>query len=90
VTFIAIIISLILFNVSSFLIRSHASPLNKQMNLSPNEMDVHDPQVFFVGNTIYVFWMDLRIGNDDIFFRRSTDGGASFGETINLSNNDGE
>jgi hypothetical protein len=90
VTFIAIIISLILFNVSSFLIRSCASPLNKQMNLSPNEMDVHGPQVFFVGNTIYVFWMDLRIGNDDIFFKRSTDGGASFGETINLSNNDGD
>jgi hypothetical protein len=60
------------------------------MNLSPNEMDVHGPQVFFVGNTIYVFWMDLRIGNDDIFFKRSTDGGASFGETINLSNNDGD
>ena len=31
----------------------------------------------------------MTCGNDEVFYRRSTDGGASFGSTVNLSNNDG-
>ena len=78
---------LVAFNVSLILILAYAIPLDKQVNLSPNQSDVHDAQVFSVDSTVYVFWMDLTLGNDDIYFKKSIDGGVSFGDTINLSNN---
>ena len=81
---------LVAFNVSLILILAYAVPLDKQVNLSPNQLDVHDAQVFSVDSTVYVFWMDLILGNDDIYFKKSTDGGASFGDTINLSNDAGD
>ena len=81
---------LVAFNVSLILILAYAAPLDKQVNLSPNQLDVHDAQVFSVDSTVYVFWMDLILGNDDIYFKKSTDGGASFGDTINLSNDAGD
>ena len=33
-----------------------------------------------------VVWVDNTPGNYDIFYRRSTNSGASFGSTANLSN----
>ena len=41
------------------------------------------------GNNVYVVWEDNTLGNIDILFRESNDGGMSFGPTINLSNNAG-
>jgi hypothetical protein len=41
------------------------------------------------GNNVYVVWRDNTLGNFDIFYR-STDGGSSFGSTVNLSNNGGD
>jgi peroxiredoxin len=35
---------------------------------------------------VYVVWADNSTGNGDIFFKKSTDGGATFDKTINLSN----
>ena len=40
-------------------------------------------------STVYVAWREESLGEDDIFFARSIDGGKSFGNTINLSNNAG-
>lgn len=46
-------------------------------------------------NNIFVAWTDSSFnsgevfGNDEIFYRRSTDGGITFEDTINLSNNIG-
>jgi hypothetical protein len=42
-----------------------------------------------ISSNVYVVWVDGTIGNNDILYRRSTDGGATFGSTINLSNNVG-
>ena len=78
------------FNVSLLLILAYAVPLDRQLNLSPNQSDVHDAQVFSVDNTVYVFWIDLIIGNDDIYFKKSTDSGSSFGDTTNLSKDAGD
>jgi hypothetical protein len=36
------------------------------------------------GNSVYVVWSE----DDDVFFKRSTNGGTSFGSTINLSDDD--
>jgi hypothetical protein len=37
------------------------------------------------GNNVYVAWADSSIGGGDILFRRSTDGGNTFGQTTDLS-----
>jgi hypothetical protein len=37
-----------------------------------------------IGNNLYVVWSE----NGDIFFKRSTDNGAHFKSTINLSNDE--
>jgi ethanolamine utilization microcompartment shell protein EutL len=43
------------------------------------------------GNNVYVVWQDdsLVPGNVEILYRRSTNGGANFGGTVNLSNSVG-
>jgi hypothetical protein len=47
------------------------------------------PAVAASGNNVYVVWHAFTSGNYEILYRRSTDGGANFGATINLSNNAG-
>ena len=38
------------------------------------------------GNNVYVVWWTNKSGNWEVMFRASTDGGATFGDKINLSN----
>ncbi len=59
-------------------------------NLSNTPGFSSDPQIAVSGSNIYVVWQDFTPGNLDIFFRASNDNGATFGNTINLSNNAGE
>ena len=60
---------------------------NSTINLS-NE-NSYDQQIAAVGNKSYVVWADFITGSGDIYFRRSIDGGVSFSDTINLSNDAG-
>jgi hypothetical protein len=56
------------------------------INLSNNTGDSTDPYVASSNDmNIYVVWRDNSAGTEQIYFKRSTDGGASFGDTINLS-----
>jgi hypothetical protein len=49
-----------------------------------------DSAIAVSGNNVHVVWNDNTPGNFDIFYRKSTNGGASFTEpTKNLSNNAG-
>ena len=57
------------------------------INLSNNVASSLDPAVAASGNNVYVVWYDNTPGNFEILYKRSTDGGVSFGATINLSNN---
>jgi hypothetical protein len=50
----------------------------------------HQPQVAAFGNNVYIAWVSHHTGNDDIYFTKSSDGGASFGKIINLSNDPGD
>ncbi len=60
-------------------------------NLSNNTGFSSDPQVAVDSSSdINVVWEDDTPGNFDIFFSRSTDGGATFSTLENLSNNTGE
>nr|MDQ4013181.1 hypothetical protein [Thermoproteota archaeon] len=38
------------------------------------------------GDNVYITWWSNRTGNDEVMFRASTDGGATFSDKINLSN----
>jgi hypothetical protein len=69
---------------------SHAQTLENIKDLSVNATDAHDPTIVLSRSNIYVMWVDFVTGNDDIYFKRTTDGGASFGNVINLSNNTGD
>ena len=60
------------------------------INLSNNIGLGVGAQIATQGNTLYVVWQDNELGDNEIFFKRSTDGGATFGPTINLSDNVGE
>jgi len=81
----------IIANISfSELHLSHAQTLGNIKDLSIDATDAHDPRILLSGFNIYVIWVDFVTGNDDIYFKRSTDGGASFGNIINLSNDLGD
>ncbi|MDQ2685276.1 MAG: glycoside hydrolase [Thermoproteota archaeon] len=62
-------------------------------SISDNERDSVYPQTESSGNNVYVTWQDNLFGhnrlNYDILLKTSSDGGKTFGEVINLSNNTG-
>jgi hypothetical protein len=58
------------------------------INLSDNDSTSDLPAIVVSGNNVHVVWEDFTPGNFDIFYRKSTDGGASFTDPIkNLSSN---
>ena len=64
-------------------------PLTAQAFIDPT-MDERQPKAPMAasedGNNVYVVWWTNRSGNWEVMFRVSNDGGATFGERINLSN----
>ena len=44
------------------------------------------PAIAVSGNNVHIVWQDNTSGNFEILYRRSTDSGATFSPTINLSN----
>ncbi|HEY3251534.1 MAG TPA: T9SS type A sorting domain-containing protein [Ignavibacteria bacterium] len=45
------------------------------------------PSVAVSGSVVHVVWYDERDGNSEIYFKRSTNGGVSWGADIRLTNN---
>jgi hypothetical protein len=60
-----------------------------KVNLSNNAGGSSGQQVAVSGANVYVVWHDLTPGNSDILMKRSTNNGASFLATKNLSSNTG-
>jgi hypothetical protein len=63
-------------------------------NVSDNVGDSVYPLVASSDNNVYVTWQDNMFGhnkhlNYDILFKSSSDGGRTFGDVLNLSNNTG-
>jgi hypothetical protein len=60
-------------------------------NLTQNQNDSVYPQTAASKNNVYVVWSESTQGstdnNYDIYFKASSDGGKTFGRTINLSDN---
>ena len=59
------------------------------VNVSNNSATSLAPSISVSNNTVYVVWQDSTSGNFEIFFAKSTDGGETFGDPINISNNPG-
>lgn len=58
-------------------------------NLSQNAGRSVLPEIAVAGDNLYVVWQDDTLGNREIFYRRSLDGGRTFTTTSNLSKNSG-
>ena len=57
-------------------------------DLSKTSTDSGEPAIVVSGNNVHVVWEELfGPGAAEIFYKKSTDGGATFGDTINLSEN---
>ena len=48
------------------------------------------PSVSVSGSTVHVAWDDARDGNWEIYYKRSTNGGVSWGADVRLTNDSGE
>ena len=59
------------------------------VNLSSNAGSSSSPRIAVSASNVYVVWSDATPGNYDIFLKRSTDNGATWKPTVNLSNNAG-
>jgi hypothetical protein len=57
------------------------------LNLSNNSGFSEHPQISVNGNNVYVVWADNTQLNRDIYLTSSSDGGRTFGDVLNLSNN---
>jgi hypothetical protein len=55
--------------------------------LTNNANSSQDPGVAVSGDTVHVVWQDNRDGNYEIYYKRSTDAGATWGSDSRLSNN---
>src|SRR3990172_9717373 len=72
-----------IFNSEIFAERIH------QVNVSKNPGKSDLAQLLAVDNNVYIVWKDNSIGNEEIFFAKSSDSGKGFDNSLNLSNNNG-
>jgi hypothetical protein len=59
----------------------------KVMDISNNLGLSGRPSIAAYNGNVYVVWNDNSTSNYEVYFAKSTDGGNSFGKSINLSNN---
>ena len=62
------------------------SPNSNSPNNQPSG-ESYDQQQVSSGNNVYVLWVQGDEDNTDLYLKISHDGGATFGDTINLSDN---
>jgi hypothetical protein len=58
------------------------------VNLS-SDGKAQNAKIVVSGNNIYAVWEDYSPGNSEIYFKKSTDGGKTFADKINVSNDIG-
>ena len=64
------------------------STFGDPINMSKNtDMDSYLPYIAASGNNIYAVWTVASDRNHAIFFTKSTDGGHTFSDPVNLSKN---
>ena len=63
--------------------------LDSTINLSNNTGTATQPRLVAAGSNVFAVWSDNTPGNSQIFFAKSTNGGATYGGTINISTSTG-
>jgi len=65
-----------------------ASTSSKKLDafVSTGEIEQRKAPPAITGDNVYVAWWTNKTGNNEVFFRASTDKGQTFGDKINLSN----
>lgn len=58
-----------------------------EIQLSSNSDYPSKPCISISGSAVHVVWVDSRDGNDEIYYKRSTDAGLSWEADIRLTNN---
>jgi ethanolamine utilization microcompartment shell protein EutL len=84
----------VVWSEQDIMFKRNAISFDPSINLSNNAGKSSSPAIasspaIVSDNNVYVVWDDDTGGNSEILYRRSTDGGATFGGTVNLSNNTG-
>jgi len=57
------------------------------IRLTNNSANSEFPSAVSDGNNVMVMWADFRDGNKEIYLKRSTDAGASWGSEVRITNN---
>lgn len=58
------------------------------LRLSDNSFSSRYPSISANGSLVYVVWLDNRDGNWEIYYKKSTDNGNTWGSDYRLTNND--
>lgn len=56
-------------------------------NLILTNYEATKPTIAVSGNYLHVAWVDRRIGNDEVYYKYSTNGGISWGPDIRMTDN---
>lgn len=67
----------------------YGNNFGKIVDISKNFNDSSNVETAFDGKNLYVVWQESDSGNQEIFLRKSVDGGITFGQIINVSDNEG-
>ncbi len=62
---------------------------NSDIRLTNNYSDSYNPSVSAAGSIVHVVWYDYRDGGGEIYYKRSSDAGISWGTDKRLTNNSG-
>ncbi|MCP3137320.1 sialidase family protein [Pyxidicoccus xibeiensis] len=62
-----------------------AQAFSSPRSLTSTAAGFQEPRVSALGSDVHVAWQDEALGNSDVYYRRGTDGGATFGPARNLS-----
>lgn len=63
----------------------------KEKRITTADGHSESPSIIYVNNKIYIFWVDFRNGNNDIFFTYSLDpDGNNFSDNVNVVSNPGD
>ena len=84
----SVLIAAILILATSILLLTFSDVYGKSL-LSINQ-DLMIPKVSNVNNSTIISWQDNTTGNNEIYLKRSTDGGISFDSKKNISNSIGD
>jgi hypothetical protein len=88
---ITFLVTLLILN-SSFLIRNCMSQWQPDVRLTNNDSGSYTSNnnawsVASSGSVVHVAWCDERDGNAEIYYKRSTDSGVSWGADVRMTNN---